>query len=185
MVFDSISSSEEWIEVNESSDPPTIKFSVPHATTGPQIPRDVKEPMDYFRLYFTDELVENIIKETNKYAVEKIKKKELSSKSLWHMWRDVTKEEFFAFIAVVLNMGLIQVQPNGVCAYIRLLIQKQDIYFRSNDLFRPDLPVNTRIPLHLYKKLLERIPDAKGYHMYTDIYYTSIFLAEELLKMNL
>lgn len=54
----------------------------------------------------------------------------------------------------------------------------------SDNISRPDLPVSTRIPLHLFKKLLERVPDAKGYHMFTDRYYTSILLAEELLKVN-
>ncbi|KAL2731781.1 piggyBac transposable element-derived protein 4-like [Vespula squamosa] len=51
-------------------------------------------------------------------------------------------------------------------------------------LIRPDLPVSSRIPLDLYRKLLDNVPNAKGYHMYTDRYYTSIPLAEELLKMN-
>lgn len=54
----------------------------------------------------------------------------------------------------------------------------------SDNLSRSDLPVSTRIPLHLYKKLLDRVPGAKGYHMLTDRYYTSIPLAEELQKMN-
>uniref|UniRef100_A0A1A9VC50 DDE_Tnp_1_7 domain-containing protein n=1 Tax=Glossina austeni TaxID=7395 RepID=A0A1A9VC50_GLOAU len=30
----------------------------------------------------------------------------------------------------------------------------------------------------------EEVPDAQGYHMYTDKYYTSISLAEDLLKMK-
>lgn len=54
----------------------------------------------------------------------------------------------------------------------------------SENLIRPDLPVSSRIPLDLYRKLLDNVPNAKGYHMYTDRYYTSIPLAEELLKMN-
>ncbi|KAI4475198.1 hypothetical protein M0804_014455 [Polistes exclamans] len=54
----------------------------------------------------------------------------------------------------------------------------------SDNISRPDLSVSTRIPLHLYKKLLDRVPDAKEYHMFTDKYYTSILLAEELRKMN-
>ncbi|XP_017792479.1 PREDICTED: piggyBac transposable element-derived protein 4-like, partial [Habropoda laboriosa] len=285
-----VSSSEEWEDVTESDVPPaTINFDLHGEIAGPHLPSNVKEPIDYFTLYFTEELVDSIIKETNNYANEEIRKKQLSRKSTWHKWYDITKEEFLAFIAVILNMGLIQLpnmqeywstasnsripffpetftkarfmqifwmlhlkKPTPRNASIRTRIQKVSNYlehidgkFRqyfipykavavdesivkfkgriafitynpnkpkrwgmriyaladsktgylftilpyygsitSDNISRPDLPVNTRIPLHLYKKLLDRVPDAKGYHMFTDRYYTSIPLAEELLKMN-
>ncbi|KAL6417933.1 hypothetical protein ACFW04_012437 [Cataglyphis niger] len=35
-------------------------------------------------------------------------------------------------------------------------------------LVRPDLSVSSRIPIHLYQMLLEKIPGAQGHHMYTD-----------------
>lgn len=54
----------------------------------------------------------------------------------------------------------------------------------TEKLIRPDLPVSTRIPLHLYTMLLEKMPGAQGYHMFTDRYYTSYILAEELLKLK-
>uniref|UniRef100_A0A1A9YUJ6 PiggyBac transposable element-derived protein domain-containing protein n=1 Tax=Glossina morsitans morsitans TaxID=37546 RepID=A0A1A9YUJ6_GLOMM len=54
----------------------------------------------------------------------------------------------------------------------------------SESLIRPDLPVSSRIPLDLYRKLLDNGPNAKGYHMFTDRYYTSIPLSEQLLEMN-
>ena len=287
---DNVSSSEEWEDVTESDvSPATINFDLHDQIAGPQLPNNVKEPIDYFTLYFTKELADSIITETNNYANEEIRKKQLSRKSTWHKWHDITKEEFLAFIAVILNMGLIQLpniqeywstashsripffpetftrarfmqifwmlhltKPTQRNATIRTRIQKVSNYleyidgkFRqyfipykavavdesivkfkgriafitynpnkptkwgiriyaladsktgylftilpyygsitSDNISRPDLPVTTRIPLHLYKKLLDRIPDAKGYHMYTDRYYTSIILAEELLKMN-
>ena len=71
-------------------------------------------------------------------------------------------------------------------------ILKLDVYnilpyyvsITPNNLIKPELPVSTGIPLHLYDKLLTNVPGAQGYHMYTDRYYTSIPLAEELLKMK-
>ena len=45
----------------------------------------------------------------------------------------------------------------------------------SENIIRSDLPVSTRIPLHLYQKLLDKIPEAQGYHMFTDRYYTRYF----------
>ncbi|XP_014614920.1 PREDICTED: piggyBac transposable element-derived protein 4-like [Polistes canadensis] len=106
---DNVSSSEEWEDVTESGIPPaTINFDLHDEIAGPQLLSNVKEPIDYFTLYFTEELADSIIKETNNYANEEIRKKQLSRKSTWHKWYDITKEEFFAFIAVILNMGLIQ-----------------------------------------------------------------------------
>ncbi|XP_017763339.1 PREDICTED: uncharacterized protein LOC108553081 [Eufriesea mexicana] len=51
-------------------------------------------------------------------------------------------------------------------------------------LIRPDLPVTARIPLHLYTMLLNRGPGAQGHHMFTDRYYTSYVLANELHKLK-
>ncbi|CAK9833801.1 hypothetical protein ANTRET_LOCUS10430 [Anthophora retusa] len=101
-VNDNISSNEQWENVTESDVlPATINFDVHHQTTGPQIPSNIKEPIDYFTLYFTSELVDNMIKETNNYAVGEVRNKQLSRKSIWHKWHNVTKEEFLTFIAVI------------------------------------------------------------------------------------
>ncbi|CAD1468565.1 unnamed protein product, partial [Heterotrigona itama] len=53
----------------------------------------------------------------------------------------------------------------------------------SKNFIRPDLPVSTRILLHLYQKLLNKIPEVQGYYMFTDR-YTNIPLREELMKMK-
>ncbi|KAK2574890.1 hypothetical protein KPH14_008342 [Odynerus spinipes] len=54
----------------------------------------------------------------------------------------------------------------------------------TEKLIRPDLPISARIPLHLYTMLLEKVPGSQGHHMFTDRYYTSFILAEELLKLK-
>lgn len=41
------------------------------------------------------------------------------------------------------------------------------LWITHNLLVRPDLPVSSRIPIHLYKILLEKIPGAQEHHMYT------------------
>ncbi|TBU20030.1 transposase IS4 [Hamiltosporidium tvaerminnensis] len=55
----------------------------------------------------------------------------------------------------------------------------------SEDLIRPDLPVSTRIVLELCNKLLDSNPGSTGYHIFTDRYYTSLPLAQELLNLNI
>ncbi|KAF7381575.1 hypothetical protein HZH66_013969 [Vespula vulgaris] len=167
-------------------------------------------------LYFTNELVDNIIKETNYYANEKIRNKELLRKSTWHKWHGVSKQEFLAFIAVILNMikdRFFQIfwtlhlkKPTRSDSTIRTRIQKASnylVYIDSKFRYyfipdkaicvdesvhnvrkhsRPDFPVSTKIPLYLYKKLLEKVSDAEECR--TDKYYGSIILAEELLRMK-
>jgi len=56
--------------------------------------------------------------------------------------------------------------------------------YTTQGLTRPDLSFTSRIVLHLFKNLQQRIPDSKGYHIYTDRFYTNPILAKELLKQN-
>lgn len=63
--------------------------------------------LGYFQLFFTDELIHEIIGATNDYAIKKInKKRPLQQYSIWHSWKDVTFMEMKAFLGVVLNMAL-------------------------------------------------------------------------------
>jgi hypothetical protein len=48
------------------------------------------EPMDYFSLFFNDELLNSIVVETNKYARHKISELQLSLRSIWSRWSDVS-----------------------------------------------------------------------------------------------
>ncbi|CAD1469309.1 unnamed protein product, partial [Heterotrigona itama] len=54
----------------------------------------------------------------------------------------------------------------------------------TQTLIRPDLPVSSRIPLYLYTMLLNKSPDAQEHHMFTDRYYTSYILNNELRKLK-
>lgn len=50
----------------------------------------------------------------------------------------------------------------------------------TDSLSRPELPFTCRIVLHLLQKVQQAMP-VSGYHLYTNRYYTSPILAEELL----
>lgn len=92
---------DEWVDIsNEEDIPSTINFDI-----GPQVSSTVTEPIQVFKLFFTDELVGEIIIETNTYARTKLKSKVSFKNSIWYSWRDVQKDEFWAFIGVILNMG--------------------------------------------------------------------------------
>lgn len=101
---------DEWIDVSEVDNIPSpMDFDISPRIAGPQISNNIKEPLDFFRLYFTDTLIDSIIKETNDYANSKLRGKQLSKRSIWNTWSDVNRKEFLAFIGVILNMGTMPV----------------------------------------------------------------------------
>lgn len=54
----------------------------------------------------------------------------------------------------------------------------------TEELIKPDLPVSIRIPLHLYRMMLDKFPGAQGHHLFTDRYYTSYILTQELRELK-
>ncbi|XP_043487956.1 piggyBac transposable element-derived protein 4 [Polistes fuscatus] len=268
---------------------PNVQFIPGQNPTASRIISNLEQPIDFFQLFFTNELVKKIIRETNKYAKRKLEEKTLSATSIWQNWRDVTNEEFWAFLAVVINMKTIQLAnlqeywSKNIVSYIpfysdtftrdrfsqifwmlhletipthttnprtrlqriscfldylnsklldyfipgeHICVEESTRKFKGRISFitynqkkptkwgirvytltdsktgyiccilpfygslttellvRPDLPVSSRIPIHLYQMLLEKIPGAQGHHMYTNHYYTSYVLAQELAKMK-
>jgi hypothetical protein len=65
------------------------------------------EPRDYFSLFFNHELLNNIVIETNRYARDKIKELQLSPKSIWSWWSDVSAPKMKAVLGLITHMGLI------------------------------------------------------------------------------
>jgi hypothetical protein len=63
------------------------------------------EPMDYFSLFFNDELLNNTVVETSRYARHKISELQLSPRYIWSRWSDVSVPEMMAFLGLI-NMGL-------------------------------------------------------------------------------
>jgi len=64
--------------------------------------------LGFFQLYFTDDLIHEMVSETNRYAQEKLMNRELLPRSIWHMWTDVTEIELQAYLGVVLRMAMHQ-----------------------------------------------------------------------------
>ena len=79
---------------------PDLDFDQP---TGPRIEleEDMK-PVDFFQLYFTDALWNHIVDQTNLYAEQKRGPEERS------VWYALTVNEFKAWIALTLNMGIVK-----------------------------------------------------------------------------
>ncbi|XP_035723722.1 uncharacterized protein LOC118442349 [Vespa mandarinia] len=95
-----------------------INFSTGSKIVGPNVLIHCTESIDFFRLFFTDILLEKIVLKTNKYAKNKIEQQNLSNRSTRNNCVDVTKEELTAFVGVILNMGIISI-PNMKCYWTK------------------------------------------------------------------
>lgn len=96
-----------WVPYTENiADFPPVRFSVNNPGVQVSVSNCGSE-LDFFQLFFTDELVQQIVKETNRYAREKISSIcPLPDRSIWKSWKDVTVPEFKAFLGVLMNMAL-------------------------------------------------------------------------------
>ena len=72
------------------------------------MPQDA-ECIDYFKWYFTDEVIDIIYKETNRYAQQYIETNgaDLRPKSIVHNWKPTDASEMKAFIGLCILMGII------------------------------------------------------------------------------
>jgi hypothetical protein len=64
------------------------------------------KPIDYFSLFFNDELLSSIVVETNRFLRHKISEFKLSPRSIWSSWSDVSVPEMKALLCLIINMGL-------------------------------------------------------------------------------
>lgn len=98
----------EWTLCDESTEiPRRLNFIPGERPAELQISSSVVEPLDFVKLFFTDELVDQVVADTNRCAVSKLEETALSSRSIWRTWYNVTNAEFLAFIAVIVNMETI------------------------------------------------------------------------------
>jgi len=69
------------------------------------IPRNVTM-LGCVKLFLTDELIEMIVEETNRYATQFINREDIPSSSRVNDWKSITNEEFLNFLALTLLMGM-------------------------------------------------------------------------------
>ena len=92
-----------------SIDADLIKIPFTVSNPGINLPNEgtYDNELAFFQLFFSDNVISEIVQETNRYAKEKIQKSlPLPKRSIWNNWNDTTLEEMKAILGVVLNMGL-------------------------------------------------------------------------------
>ncbi|CAK9820102.1 PiggyBac transposable element-derived protein 4 [Anthophora quadrimaculata] len=83
---------------------------------------DCDDPVALYKLFFTDEILEIIVEETNRYAVQCIVNAAYGSRQHQQAWNPVTKSELNIFFGILLIMGVVQVPE------IRLYWSKKAMY---------------------------------------------------------
>jgi hypothetical protein len=100
-----------WTTVNEISDPEFTHDFGFHELPGPKhCPPTDASPIAYFDLFFTVSLLSMFVRETNRYASQFLAENDhkLSPRNAVRKWNPVSMTEVKAFIAVLLNMGIIK-----------------------------------------------------------------------------
>ena len=66
-------------------------------------------PGHFFKLYFCESIVGDLVTEINRYATEKIgNTPELKRRSRLRAWKNTDIKEFYTFIGILLNMGIVR-----------------------------------------------------------------------------
>lgn len=88
--------------------PPSVSAFTPQP--GPNVPPTCETPEDFFSLFFDDDLLKYIKDNTNEYAEHKISTMRATRRGLYGNWKPVSLDEMKGFLAVILNMGIIQLK---------------------------------------------------------------------------
>ena len=88
-------------------DPVSFTFDTASAGIQPNCPiTEESKEMDYFLLYFDEDLVQYIVDETNRYHRCKVRDGVVSENAR-RQWKDVSVSEMYSFLALAMNMPLV------------------------------------------------------------------------------
>ena len=76
---------------------------------GLKINMNSKKKIDFFKLFLTDELLDLMVSETNKYAEQEIDRlRPLRRKSRYSLWKPVDNQEMRKFLGILLLIGIVR-----------------------------------------------------------------------------
>ena len=65
-------------------------------------------PIDCYRDFITDEVINLMVRETNRYVEQYLLTHKLSKRSKKIQWEPTTNEEMLKFLEIIIEMGLVQ-----------------------------------------------------------------------------
>lgn len=106
---DEIENVRNWCEIDTTTKvvpPPKFDFA---GDPGIKVTiSDAEDPLEYFGLFFDENIMKYIIEETNRYANNRIESAILTPSSRSLKWKDITKEDMNKFIGLLLLQGIVQ-----------------------------------------------------------------------------
>lgn len=84
----------EWQDITDSE--PNFEEHVGRSETF--VPSGITDPGEFYRLFLTDEIIDKIVLETNKYAAKNIESENLKQNSRAKLWKPTNREEMMTFL---------------------------------------------------------------------------------------
>ena len=118
-VADSRTSTNQW-----KDQPNVVKKINFTGVPGLKVDMARKKPIDFFNLFVTDELINTMISETNRYANQEIDKhRPLKRSSRLKDWKPINADDMRNFLGILLHMGCVKLPSFGH-------------YWSTNELYR-------------------------------------------------
>ena len=96
--------------LNQSKDEPNIVKQIQFtADPGLKINMESEKPSDFFKLFVTEELINTMVVETNRFATQEInKQRPLRRSSRFKDWKPISSKDMRQFLGVLLHMGCVK-----------------------------------------------------------------------------
>jgi hypothetical protein len=100
--------SNSWNEIESESDE---EFMEDHGLVDDvtsALEDNTVHPIDCYRHFITDEIIDLMVRETNRYAEQYLEAHDISRRSKYRQWKPTTYEEILKFFGIAIEMGLVQ-----------------------------------------------------------------------------
>ncbi|GBN12185.1 PiggyBac transposable element-derived protein 4 [Araneus ventricosus] len=105
---DTLDAARNWCRIDQENlapPPPRFPFS---GNPGLNTRMDGSSPIEFFCIFFDDDIVGYIASETNRYAEDFIEKNDLTPSSRVQKWKDVDSSEIRVFLGIIILQGIVQ-----------------------------------------------------------------------------
>ena len=100
--------SNSWNEIKSESDAEFVAEHGLHEDVTSLTEDNTIDPIDCYRHFITDEIIDLMVHETNRYAEQYLQTHEITSRSKFRQWKATTDQEMLKFLGIIIHMGLVQ-----------------------------------------------------------------------------
>ncbi|CAF1508640.1 unnamed protein product [Adineta ricciae] len=159
--------SHTWNKIEPESDAEFVEDHGLIEDVTPISKDDTINPIDCYRHFITDEIIDLMVRETNRYAEQYLQSHEISRRSMFHQWKPTTNEEMLKFFGIIIEMTFIQMPKLK--------------YYWSSSKFQQDPIAGLQHSETVVVNLLDGLLGCYR-TVHVDNFFTSISLATRLLE---